>query len=242
MNFTTARIDYRVGDNIHHAYLANDDSVSGPKPGIIIVHEWWGVNDYIVDRTHQLAELGYVALAIDMFGSGKTAENPDEAGELMNGVLGDMETGTAALRAGYEVLLEQPSVDEEKTAAVGYCFGGAMVLHMARIGLPLAAVASFHGALGSFHQAQPGSISARILVCHGEADSMVTMDDVAGFRAEMDAARANYEVKLYADAKHGFTSREADVNGSKYGIDVGYNAAADQASWQAMQSMFDEVF
>ena len=242
MNFTTARIDYRVGDNIHQAYLANDDSVSGPKPGIIIVHEWWGVNDYIVDRTHQLAELGYVALAIDMFGNGKTAENPDEAGELMNGVLGDMETGTAALRAGYEVLLEQPSVDEEKTAAVGYCFGGAMVLHMARIGLPLAAVASFHGALGSFHQAQPGSISARILVCHGEADSMVTMDDVAGFRAEMDAARANYEVKLYADAKHGFTSREADVNGSKYGIDVGYNAAADQASWQAMQSMFDEVF
>jgi dienelactone hydrolase len=117
-----------------------------------------------------------------------------------------------------------------------------MVLHMARIGLPLAAVASFHGALGSFHQAQPGSISPRILVCHGEADSMVTMDDVAVFRAEMDAARANYEVKLYADAKHGFSSREADVNGSKYGIDVGYNAAADTASWQAMQSMFDEVF
>jgi dienelactone hydrolase len=242
MNFTTARIDYRVGDSIHQAYLANDESIGGPKPGIIVVHEWWGVNDYIVDRAHQLAELGYVALAIDMFGNGKIAENPEQAGELMNGVLGDMEAGTAALRAGYEVLLEQPSVDEEKTAAIGYCFGGAMVLHMARIGLPLAAVASFHGALGSFHQAQPGSISPRILVCHGEADSMVTMDDVAVFRAEMDAARANYEVKLYADAKHGFSSREADVNGSKYGIDVGYNAAADTSSWQAMQSMFDEVF
>ena len=242
MNFTTARIDYRVGDSIHQAYLANDESISGPRPGVIIVHEWWGVNDYIINRTQQLAELGYVALAIDMFGNGKIAENPDEAGELMNGVLGDMEAGTAALRAGYEVLLEQPSVDEEKTAAIGYCYGGAMVLHMARIGLPLAAVVSFHGALGSFHQAQPGSISPRILVCHGEADSMVTMDDVAGFRAEMDAAQANYEVKLYAGAKHGFSSREADVNGSKYGIDVGYNAAADEASWQAMQSMFNEVF
>ena len=242
MNFTTARIDYRVGDNIHQAYLANDESISGPRPGVIIVHEWWGVNDYIIDRTQQLAELGYVALAIDMFGNGKIAENPDEAGELMNGVLGNMEAGTAALRAGYEVLLEQPSVDEEKTAAIGYCFGGAMVLHMARIGLPLAAVASFHCALGSFHQAQPGSISPRILVCHGEADSMVTMDDVAGFRAEMDAAQANYEVKLYTGAKHGFSSREADVNGSKYGIDVGYNAAADEASWQAMLSMFNEVF
>ena len=242
MNFTTARIDYRVGDSIHQAYLANDESISGPRPGVIIVHEWWGVNDYIIDRTQQLAELGYVALAIDMFGNGKIAENPDEAGELMNGVLGDMKAGTEALRAGYEVLLEQPSVDEEKTAAIGYCFGGAMVLHMARIGLPLTAVASFHGALGSFHQAQPGSISPRILVCHGEADSMVTMDDVAGFRAEMDAAQANYEVKLYAGAKHGFSSREADVNGSKYGIDVGYNAAADAASWQATQSMFNEVF
>ena len=241
MNFTTARIDYRVGDNIHQGYLACDDSISGPRPGIIIVHEWWGVNDYIIERTQQLAELGYVALAIDMFGNGKIAENPDEAGKLMNGVLGDMQIGTAALRAGYEVLLEQPSVDEEKTAAIGYCFGGAMVLHMARIGLPLAAVASFHGALGSFHQAQPGSILPRILVCHGEADSMVTMDDVADFRAEMDAARANYEVRLYADAKHGFSSREADDNSRKYGIDVGYNAAADEASWQAMLAMFNKV-
>ena len=242
MNINTSRIDYRVGDNIHQAYLVNDDALGGSRPGVIIVHEWWGVNDYIIDRAHQLAELGYVALAIDMFGNGKVAENPDEAGGLMNGVLGDMEAGTEALRAGYDLLLEQPSVDEQKTAAIGYCFGGAMVLHMARIGLPLKAVASFHGALGSFHQAQPGSISSRILACHGEADSMVTMDDVAGFRTEMDAAQANYEVNLYAGAKHGFTSREADKNGSKYGIDVGYNAAADQASWQAMQSMFNEVF
>jgi dienelactone hydrolase len=241
MNITTGRIDYRVGDNIHQGYIADDDNLGGGRPGVIIVHEWWGVNDYIIDRTHQLAELGYVALAIDMYGNGRIADNPDEAGGLMNGVLGDMDAGTQALRAGYEVLLEQPSVDEEKTAAIGYCFGGAMVLHMARIGLPLKAVASFHGALGSFHQAQPGSISARILVCHGEADSMVTMDDLAGFRAEMDAAQANYETVTYANSKHGFTSPEADINGSKYGIDVGYNAAADQASWQAMQSMFNEV-
>ena len=206
MNINTSRIDYRVGDNIHQAYLVNDDSLDGSRPGVIIVHEWWGVNDYIIDRANQLAELGYVALAIDMYGNGRTAENPDEAGGLMNGVLGDMEAGTEALRAGYELLLEQPSVDEQKTAAIGYCFGGAMVLHMARIGLPLKAVASFHGALGSFHQAQPGSISPRILVCHGEADSMVTMDDVAGFRSEMDVAQANYEVILYANAKHGGTS------------------------------------
>lgn len=242
MNITTSRIDYRVGDNIHQAQLVYDDSVSTPRPGVIIVHEWWGVNDYIVERAHQLAELGYVALAIDMYGNGRIADNPDEAGGLMNTVLDNMEAGTAALRAGHELLLEQNSVDAKKTAAIGYCFGGAMVLHMARIGMPLSAVASFHGALGSFHTAQPGSIGARILVCHGEADSMVTMDDLAGFRTEMDTAQANYEVKTYADAKHGFSSREADVNGSKYGIDVGYNAAADAASWEAMKSLFEEVF
>jgi len=242
MNIITSRIDYRVGDDIHQARLAYDDSDSAKRPGVILVHEWWGVNEYIAGRTRQVAELGYVALAIDMYGNGRTAQNPDEAGGLMNGVLDDMEAGTAALHAGHQLLLEQDSVDVEKTAAIGYCFGGAMVLHMARIGMPLSAVASFHGALGSFHTAEPGSIESRILVCHGEADSMVSMDDLAGFRSEMDAAQANYEVKLYADAKHGFSSREADENSSKYGIDVGYNATADAASWQAMQSMFNQVF
>ncbi len=242
MNITSSRIDYRVGDNIHQARLVSDESLGTKRPGVILLHEWWGVNDYMLKRAHLLAELGYVALAIDMYGNGRVANNPDEAGELMNGVLDDMETGTAALRAGYQLLLEQVSVDADKTAAIGYCFGGAMVLHMARIGMPLSAVASFHGALGSFHTAEPGSIRPRILVCHGEADSMVTMDDLAGLRAEMETAQANYEVRLYTDAKHGFSSRKADANGSQYGIDVGYNAVADQESWQAMKSLFDEVF
>ena len=242
MNILTSNIDYQVGDKCYQAYLAYDESINAPAPGVIIVHEWWGVNNYIIARTHQLAELGYVALAIDMYGDGQIAANTDEAGSLMTAVLDDMDKGTAALRAGYQLLLDQTLVDQEKTAAIGYCFGGAMVLHMARIGLPLSAVASFHGALGSFHTAEPGSIQPRIMVCHGEADSMVTMDDLNSFKAEMDAAGADYEVNLYAGAKHGFSSREADENASKYGIDVGYNAEADQASWQAMQSLFNKVF
>jgi dienelactone hydrolase len=242
MNITNSRIDYRVGADIHQARLVCDDSLSAKRPGVIIVHEWWGVNDYMLERAHQLAELGYVALAIDMYGNGRIAHNPDEAGELMNGVLDDMAAGTEALRAGHQLLLEQASVDADRTAAIGYCFGGAMVLHMARIGMPLSAVASFHGVLGSFHTAEPGSIKSRVLVCHGEADSMVTMDDLAGFRTEMETAGANYEVRLYADAKHGFSSRKADANASQYGIDVGYSAVADLESWQAMQSLFDEVF
>ena len=242
MNIITSTIEYEVGGSNHRAYLAQDESINTPQPGVVIVHEWWGLNDYICKRAHMLAELGYVALAIDMYGDGKVAENPDEAGKLMNGVLGDMDKGTEALKAGYQLLLDQGSVDAAKTAAIGYCFGGAMVLHMARIGLPLSAVASFHGALGSFHRAEPGSIRARILVAHGGVDSMVTMDDVTAFKTEMDAAQADYEVTVHEGAKHGFSNPQADVNAQKYGLDLGYRAEADNASWAAMKSLFDEVF
>lgn len=242
MNILTNRIDYLVGDADHQAYVAYDDEAGEARPGIVIVHEWWGLNDYIVRRAHMLAELGYVALAIDMYGGGRTAADPGEAGELMTGVLDDMEKGTAALRAGYGLLLDQPGVDRTRTAAIGYCFGGAMVLHMARIGLPLAAVASFHGALGSFHTAEPGSIGARILVCHGAADSMVSLDDLESFKTEMDTAGADYEVLLLDGAKHGFSNPQADVNGEKYGLDLAYSKQADEQSWAAMRALFERVF
>jgi dienelactone hydrolase len=233
MNILTNRIEYNVGDASHQGYLAYDDEITEARPGILIVHEWWGLNEYIVRRAHMLAELGYVALALDMYGGGRTAADPGEAGELMNGVLNDMDSGSAALRVGYELLLDQAGVDRTRTAAIGYCFGGAMVLHMARIGLPLSAVASFHGALGSFHKAE---------VCHGAADSMVSMDDLDGFRQEMDAAQADYEVLLLDGAKHGFSNPQADVNAEKYGIDLGYQLQADQQSWAAMQALFNKVF
>jgi dienelactone hydrolase len=242
MNILTNRIEYDVAGASHQGYLAYDDEIVGPRPGVMIVHEWWGLNDYIVRRAHMIAELGYVALAIDMFGGGRVAETPDEAGKLMNGVLNDMESGTAALEAGYRLLQSQPGVDPDRTAAIGYCFGGAMVLHMARIGMPLAAVASFHGALGSFHTAEPGSIKPSILVCHGAADSMVSMDDLDAFKREMDQAGADYEVLLLDGARHGFSNPQADVNAEKYGIDLGYQQNADSKSWAAMQALFERVF
>lgn len=242
MNIITQKIAYQVGDIQHQGYLAYDESVTDPVPGIVIVHEWWGLNDYIIRRTHMLAELGYVVLALDMYGDGQIARDLDQAGKMMNGVLGDMQQGSEALQAGYRLLLDQPKVDNSRTAAIGYCFGGAMVLHMARIGLPLRAVVSFHGSLGSFHSAAPGSIQAKLLVCHGEADSMVTMDDVAALKDEMNTAQADYELLLLPQAKHGFTSPQADTNAEKFGIDVGYQEKADQASWAAMQKLFDEVF
>jgi len=242
MNILTNRLEYKVGDAAHQGYLAYDDEIAETRPGVIIVHEWWGLNDYPIKRAHMLAELGYVALAIDMYGDGRIAEDPTRAGELMNAVLNDMDRGTAALRAGYQLLLDQPGVDPERSAAIGYCFGGAMVLHMARIGLPLSAVASFHGALGSFHTAEPGSIGAKILVCHGAADSMVSLDDLEAFKNEMDAARADYEVLLLDGAKHGFSNPQADVNAEKYGIDLAYSPTAEEKSWAAVRALFDKVF
>lgn len=239
---TSSIIEYPCGDTNHIGYMAWNDNSEHPAPGVIVIHEWWGLNDYIKSRADMLAELGYCALAIDMYGGGHQAESPDQAGAAMNAVLEDMATGTERLKAAYETLIAQDKVDESKTAAMGYCFGGAMALHMARIGLPLNAAVSFHGALGSFHKPAPGEVKAKILVCHGGDDAMVSMDDLAGFKQEMDEAQADYDVVVYDHAQHGFTSKEADENGRKYGIPVGYNADADARSWQAMKDLFESCF
>ena len=242
MDILTRHIEYTVGDRTHRGYMAYDSSSIALRPGVLVVHEWWGVNAYMCERVHQLAEAGYLALAIDMYGNGQVAADPDQAGGLMNAVLGDMDSAAEALESGYQLLLDQAAVDSQKTAAIGYCFGGAMVLHMARMGMPLSAVASFHGALGAFIDVEPGSIQAEILVCHGAADSMVGMDQLSAIDAELSAAKATFETLVLADAKHGFSSREADQNAARYGLDLGYNADADAKSWQAMIDLFNRHF
>jgi dienelactone hydrolase len=242
MNVCGREVEYNCNGVLHKGYFAWDSDAERSLPGVIVIHEWWGVNEYVKSRANMLAENGYCALAIDMYGNGQQAENPDQAGEAMNSVLGDMEVGTARLKAGYECLVSQDEVDSDRTAAIGYCFGGAMALHMARIGMPINAVASFHGALGSFHKPAPGTVQAKLLVCHGEDDAMVTMDDVSAFREEMDQAGADYKVIVHPGAQHGFTSKEATTNGEKYGIPVGYNAKADTDSWAAMMELFDSCF
>lgn len=235
-------IEYSANGSTMKGYLAYDASKPGERPGVLVIHEWWGLDDYIRRRAEMLAEMGYTALAVDMYGDGKTGDNPEEAGALMNGILGDMETGTARIKAGYECLSSQPQTDSSKIAAIGYCFGGAMVLHAARIGMDLNAVVSFHGALGSFHKPAPGSVKAEVLVCHGAADSLVPDEQVDAFKQEMDEARASYSFVAYDGALHGFSNPAATARGQQYGLPLAYDEKVDQQSWQAMQDLFDKVF
>ena len=242
MNICSKEIEYLCDGVNHHGYVTWDDDITGPRPGVMVIHEWWGMNDYPKQRAHQLAELGYVGLAVDMYGNGKVANSPDQAAELMNGVFGDIDLATLKLQTCFETLLNLDLVDTDKTAAIGYCFGGAMVLHMARIGLSVNAVASFHGSLGAFHEASANSIIPSILVCHGEDDAMVTLDDVQGFKNEMQSVNATYEVIIHAGAEHGFSSKEADDNNKKFGLPVGYNQKADEDSWAALQELLSRQF
>jgi dienelactone hydrolase len=234
-------VTYAAGGATLRGTIATDTAKPGARPGVLVVHEWWGVNDYIRRRAHMLAELGYAALAADMYGDGKVADNPADAGALMNTVLGNMKAGEERFRAAYDLLAAQNTVDRNRIAAIGYCFGGAIVLHAARIGMPLRGVVSFHGALGSFHAPAPGSVTAKLLVCHGAADSLVPDAQVSAFKQEMDAAKADYRFVAYPGALHGFTNPDADANAKRYGIPLGYDAEADRRSWQDMSEFLARV-
>ena len=242
MAIQTESVTYTAGGTTLRGVLATDPAKSGRRPGVLVVHEWWGLNDYIKRRASMLAELGYTALAVDMYGDGKVADNPSDAGALMNSVLGNMKSGEERLAAAYELLKSQPTVDADRIAAIGYCFGGAVVLHGARIGMPLRGVVSFHGALGSFHKPAPGTMKAKVLVCHGAADNLVPEPDVANFKAEMEHAKADYRFVAYPGALHGFTNPDTDAKRKQYGIPLGYDAAADAESWKDMQEFLTRAF
>lgn len=225
-------------------YYAYDDAVEGERPGVVVVHEWWGLNDYAKRRARDLAGLGYSAMAIDMYGDGKQTEHPADAGKFMQAALKDPKAAAARFDAGVELLKIQPQTHAEKIAAIGYCFGGKVVLDAARRGEPLAGVASFHGALVTATPATPNSVKTRVLVEHGASDSMVTPEQVAAFKQEMDAAGANYEFVSIDGAKHGFTNPDADrlSHGEHGGPDIGYNKAADESSWADLQAFLKKVF
>ncbi|AKA23167.1 dienelactone hydrolase family protein [Pseudomonas chlororaphis] len=241
----TQEIPYQSPDGTRLiGYYAYDDSLKGARPGVVVVHEWWGLNDYAKRRARDLAALGYSALAIDMYGDGKHTEHPQDALAFMQAALKDGPAASARFKAGLDLLKQQPQTDPDKLAAIGYCFGGKVVLDAARQGLPLAGVVSFHGALVTDTPASPGSVKARILVEHGALDSMVTAAHVSAFKAEMDKAGADYRFVTLEGAKHGFSNPDADrlSHGEHGGPDIGYNKAADERSWADMQAFFKKLF
>ena len=235
-------VTYKAGDLAMQGYLAYDDSVAGKRPGILVVHEWWGHNEYARERARMLAGLGYTALAVDMYGEGKQADHPDDAGKFAAEVRQNMPASTLRFVTAMQVLQKHPTVDPEHIAAIGYCFGGGVVLQMARQGLDLDAVVSFHGSLATGNPAEPGVVKARILVCNGADDKMVTPEQIQAFHKEMKAAGVDYKFVSYPGAKHSFTNPGADIYAERFNIPLGYNAEADKGSWQDMQDFLQESF
>ena len=238
----TRDVSYAAGDTTLRGFIAWDDALSGPRPGVIVVHEWWGHNDYARSRAKQLAAMGYVAMSVDMYGDGKTADHPDNAMAFMQEATKDVPRAVERFNAGMATLRADPHVDPARIAAIGYCFGGAVVLNMARLGTDLKGVASFHGALGAWAPPVKGGIMARMLVLNGAADTMVPAEAVAKFEAEMKDAGADYRVINYPGAKHSFTNPGADEFAKKFNMPVGYDAAADKASWAELDTFLKDVF
>ena len=231
-----------TGDNTTmQGYLVYDENKKGPLPAVLVVHEWWGLNDYAKSRAKQLAGLGYVAMAIDMFGNGKTADNPGDAGKLAGPFYENTTMAKARFDAALEKIKSYPQTDTSRIGAIGYCFGGAQVLNMAKLGDNLKGVVSFHGNLNVV-PANKDLLKAEILVCHGAADPFVPQAEVDQFKKQMDSIGAKYEFKAYEGAVHAFTNPAATAAGEKFKIPIKYDAAADSASWNDMKAFFRRVF
>ena len=235
----TKEVRYKQGDTEHTGFFAWDAQAKGKQPGVIVVHEWWGHNEHARNQAIRLAKAGYVGFALDMYGNGKKTTHPPEAQAFATEATKDPQLVKARFLAALDVLKKDPHVDPERIAAIGYCFGGGIVLAMARQGVDLDAVVSFHGALATQQPAAPGAVKARVLVLNGEDDGMVTADQIAAFKKEMTAAGAKFEFVNLPHAKHSFTNPDADKVGMPA---LAYNADADKASWERMLKLFAEVF
>ncbi len=223
-------------------YIAYNDAIKGKRPGVLVVHEWWGQTENVRNRARMLAELGYTGMAIDMYGNGKTTTHPAEAGKFTEEVMKNMDDAKKRFVAAMDVLKKHPTVDPNRIGAIGYCFGGSVVLEMARQGVDLNGVVSFHGGLDLKTPAKSGDIKAKILVCHGGDDKFVSAEVLEKFKKEMKDAGADMQVIVYPGAKHGFTNPGADELGKTNNIPIGYNAEADKKSWEDMKAFFKKVF
>jgi dienelactone hydrolase len=221
-------------------YLVYDENVEGKRPAVLVIHEWWGLNDYTKRRAKMLAELGYVAMAVDMYGNGRMGNDPGAAQNLATPYYQHPDMAKKIFDRAVEELKKNPNVDQTKMAGIGYCFGGGMLLNFVRMGEPLTGIVSFHGnLLGT--PANKDLTKAEILVCHGEADSFVNAQ-VAPFKKQMDSIGKSYTFKSYPGATHAFTNPDATENGKKFKMPIEYNAAADTASWNDMKEFFGRIF
>lgn len=235
----TEWVQYRHGETLLEGYLAYDDAVQGPRPGVLVVHEWMGLGDYAMKRAEQLAGMGYVAFALDMYGKGVRAKTPEEAAKLSGIYKGDRPLMRARAQAGLDELRKQPLVDPARIAAIGYCFGGTTVLELARSGADVAGVVSFHGGLGTPQPADAKNIKGKVLVLHGADDPHVPPAEVAAFQDEMRKAAVDWQMIYYGGAVHSFTNPGSGTDAS---TGVAYNEKADKRSWEAMKVFFKELF
>jgi dienelactone hydrolase len=233
----TAAVSYKDGDVELEGFVAYDDVKAGLRPGVLVIHDWTGVQDYTKMRTKQLAELGYVAFAADIYGKGVRPTDPKDCAAEAGKYKGDLPLLRKRVTLGLEQLKLQPNTDPKKLAAIGYCFGGTTVLELGRSGADLNGVVSFHGGLGTTLPAE--KVKPRILVLHGADDPFVKPEEVAAFKAEMEKAKADMQFISYPGAVHSFTRKTAGNDPSKGNA---YNEAADKASWAEMKKFFGEIF
>ena len=234
-------VSYPAGDLTMKSYVAYDGRTDAKRPAVLVIPEWWGLTDYARGRAKQLAALGYIAMAVDFYGDGKTADNPDSAGKWAGVFYKEPMLAKSHFDAAVAKIKSYPQTDTSKIAAIGYCFGGAMVLNMARLGEDLKGVVSFHGNLVGV-PAKKDVIKAKILVCQGEDDQFVKPAERAEFKKQLDSIGYAYTFISYPGANHAFTNPKATELGQKFKLPIAYNAAADSASWKAMREFFGKIF
>ncbi len=238
----TEQVDYTIDGEIFSGFLAFDDQYK-KRPGILVVHEWWGHNDYARQRAEQLAEAGYTAFAIDMYGKGKLAKHPDGAKAFMQEATKSLAVSEKRFKKAYDYLNSHQRTEAGDIAAIGYCFGGGVVLHMARVGMPLKAAISFHGNLTSMlPSGQKPAVEGIVQVFTGGKDPMIPIDQVTGFTAEMFEAGADFAVQVYPDAVHSFTNPGSTAVGQQYKMPLAYDAFADYDSWQQTLDLLQRTF
>ncbi|MCO4755725.1 MAG: dienelactone hydrolase family protein [Bacteriovoracaceae bacterium] len=235
LGITTKEFVYEVDGITHKGFIAAPEGEQ-KGPGVIVVHEWWGQNEYPKMRARQLAEKGYVAFAVDMFGEGKIAKHPDKAKEFASKAMSDMKELRQKFEKGLEILKKHPNVDDKKIAAIGFCFGGTVVLQMAKMGVDLDLVASFHGGLPENYNIPKRADNPKILIFNGEADPMISAEQVKAMKSSLEKAEVNYVFENYKGAKHAFTNPLADKFGKEFNMPLAYDEKAASDSWDKLLS------